>query len=134
VQHEIIQLCIALSPKRSLTPKCDLVPFVANVMIVFPKGRMFARFKQLDQVAKLFLDAWVISKVHGGQSKIHCAHGLSHGKSQQLHSAVSLQRKCSPAEKAKHNCSFEIKYYSPHDKPKKTTPDTNPIFFPSQDN
>jgi hypothetical protein len=61
---------------------------------------MFASFKQLDQVAKLFLDAWAISKVHG-QSKIYCAHGVSHGKSPKLHSIVTMLQNILLTEKEK---------------------------------
>jgi hypothetical protein len=112
------------------TGKRDQAAFVAKAKIIFPKGcSMFASFEQLDQgVTKLLLDVWAISRVHG-QSKIHCAHGLSHGKSHKLHSTVSMRRKCSPTEKEKLcKCPFEIRY-SPQGKPKKTTPDTKPVVF-----
>jgi hypothetical protein len=97
------------------------------VKSLFPEGHIFATFKQLDQSAKLFLDAWAISKVHG-QSKIYCAHGISRGKSTKLCSDVSLQRKQSPSEKAKCKCPFEIRY-SPQGRPKKVTPSSIPIIL-----
>jgi hypothetical protein len=72
---------------------------------------MFASFKQLNQVAKLFLDAWAIPKVHG-QSKIYCAHELSCGKT----------------EKEKCKCLFEI-CYIPQGRSKKTTLEAKPVVF-----
>jgi hypothetical protein len=91
-------------------------------------GRLFASFKQLNQVAKQFLDAWAISKVNA-QSKICCSHGVSCGKTKKLHPNIILQCKRDPTKKSKCQCPFEIQY-SPQGKPNKTTPDTKPLIFP----
>jgi hypothetical protein len=53
------------------TGERDEAKFVENCQPLFPLGRIFASHKQLDQVAKMFLEAWAISKAHNGK-KISC--------------------------------------------------------------
>jgi hypothetical protein len=127
LRNEIITLYPSAAEKDPVTGKRDHAAFIAKAKMMFPVGRMFASFKQIDQVAKLFLDAWAISKVNG-QSKIYCAHGLSRGKTKQLHSTVSMRRNCSQTEKEKCQCPFEIRY-SPQGRVKKKTPSTKPVVF-----
>jgi hypothetical protein len=86
--HEIIGLYPSVHKKDPDTGKREQAAFVAKATIIFPLGRIFASFKQLDQVAKLFIDMWAIAKVHG-HGKIYCAHGVSHGKFQKLHSIIN---------------------------------------------
>ena len=124
---EIIGLYPSTTEKDPVSGKRDHAAFVAKAQLLFPKGRLFASFKQLDQVAKLFLDAWAISKVHA-QSKICCSHGVSRGKTQRLHPNILLQRKRDQTEKSKCQCPFEIRY-SPQGKPNKTSPQSKPIIF-----
>jgi hypothetical protein len=89
---EVIALFPSRDEKDPATGKRDHDAFVTKAQILFPVGRLFASFKQLDQVSKLFLEAWAISKVHG-QRKIYCAHGESRGKKRKLHLVTSMQRK-----------------------------------------
>ena len=46
--------------------------FAVNCNLLFPKGRLFASSKQLDQVADTFLEAWAVSKLVNGK-KISCS-------------------------------------------------------------
>ena len=46
--------------------------FVDNCTQLFVKGRIFASFKQLDQAADMFLEAWAVSKSHNGK-RISCS-------------------------------------------------------------
>jgi hypothetical protein len=122
---EVIALFPTRDEKDPASGKRDHDAFVTKAKILFPQGRLFASFKQLDQVSKLFLEAWAVCKVHG-QRKIYCAHGVSRGKKPKLHHDTSLQRKRGVSEKEKCKCPFEIRY-SPQGKRKgDTTPD---IFF-----
>jgi hypothetical protein len=116
LQIEITQLYPSLTEKDPVSGKRDHAAFIVKAQILFPFGRIFANFKQLDQVAKQFLDAWAISKVNA-QSKICCSHGVSRGKTSKLHPNILLQRKRGPTEKSKCQCPFEIRY-SPQGKPK----------------
>ena len=128
LRKEIITLYPTAAEKDRVTGKRDHDAFQTKAKILFPVGRIFASFKQIDQVAKLFLDAWAISKVNG-QSKIYCAHGLSRGKfKKNLHNTVALRRTCPETEKEKCQCPFEIRY-SPQGRVKKSTPTTKPVAF-----
>jgi hypothetical protein len=109
LRAEIVSLYPAAGEKEADTGRRDQDVFIVKAKSLFPEGCFFASFKQLDQAAKLFLDAWAISKVHG-QSKIYCARGISRGKSTKLCSDVCLQQKRSPSEKEKFKCPFEIRY------------------------
>jgi hypothetical protein len=124
---EINQLYPSIAEKDPVTGKRDHAAFIVKARTLFPIGRVFASFKQLDQVAKQFLDAWAISKVHA-QSKICCSHGVSRGKTQKLHSDITLQRKRDKTEKEKCQCPFEIRY-SPQGVFKKYSPEYKPTIF-----
>jgi hypothetical protein len=54
LRHEIIGLYPSTHEKNSETGKHDPAAFVAKATI------LFASFKQLDQVAKLFFDVWAL--------------------------------------------------------------------------
>jgi hypothetical protein len=68
---EITSLFPSAADVDTTTGERDKAKFVENCEILFPPGRIFCSYKQLDQVAKMFLEAWAISKSHNGK-KISC--------------------------------------------------------------
>jgi len=128
LRDEISDLYPSDTEKDPDTGQRDHAAFVEKATLLFPLGRLFASFKQLDQASKLFLDAWAVSKVHG-QSKIYCAHGISRGKQvNKRHYDVGMQRSRLTSEKARCQCPFEIRY-SPQGQTRQFVADSKPVIF-----
>jgi hypothetical protein len=70
-----IEDCFPTNEQISNTPDGDnirnLESFKVKSAQLLSLRRIFVSFKQLDQVSKMFLDAWAINKVHYGK-RIHC--------------------------------------------------------------
>jgi hypothetical protein len=89
--------------------KRDPRAFEHKIAQLFPKGRMFASFKQLDQAADMFLGAWAVKKTNHSKS-IQCAYSTSHTKKDRRHADVSKRRKLEPTLKSVYKCPFVIRY------------------------
>jgi hypothetical protein len=61
--HEIESLFPDASEiNRDDDNKRDPIAFQRKIALLFPCGRIFASFKQIDQAADMFLGAWAIKK------------------------------------------------------------------------
>jgi hypothetical protein len=76
---------------------------------LFPVGRIFASFKQIDQAADMFLGAWAIKKTSHSK-RIQCAYSATHNKKDRKHPGVSKRRKLEPTLKPVYKCPFIIRY------------------------
>jgi hypothetical protein len=85
----------------------DLDAFKRKAELLFPVGRVFASYKQLNQAAGRFLDAWAIQKVHVSKS-IRCHFGKS-TKKRKLNPDESKRRKRQTLKDVV-DCPFVIKY------------------------
>ena len=85
--------------------------FVINCNLLFPKGRLFASSKQLDQVAEMFLEAWAISKSLSGK-KISCSYSEDTRKRKSnvflVEDPTSSTREHSTSLKDQIKCPFKI--------------------------
>ncbi len=70
----------------------DLVAFKVKAAKLLPKGGIFVSFKQLDQVSKMFLDAWAINKVHVTKP-IGCFYGQPCNKKSRRHEDPAKPKK-----------------------------------------
>jgi hypothetical protein len=86
----------------------DQTKFTENCLKLFPKDRIFASEKQIDQVATKFLEAWAVVKAHNGK-KIICHYGLNTKKSADSPFIPSLPRE-HVTQKSKVQCPFKIAY------------------------
>ena len=104
----------------------DLDAFKAKAAKLLPKGRIFVSFKQLDQVSKMFLDAWAVNKVHVTK-RICCSYSATSNKKSRLHPDRAKRRKVETSAKTLYQCPFQIRYsfmnYS------KKTPTKKPNIF-----
>ena len=83
---------------------CDL--FAKKDALLFPVGRIFASFKQLDQAAELFCNAWAVKKTHPGKY-IGCQYGKSiHSHRSRLHDDISKRQKIEYCPKSSIECPF----------------------------
>jgi hypothetical protein len=64
--------------------KRDPIEFQHKISKLFPPGRIFASFKQLDQAADMFLGAWAVKKTTHSKS-IPCAYSSAHDKKYRKH-------------------------------------------------
>ena len=87
----------------------DPQAFKVQATRLMPPGRIFASFKQLDQVAKLFLDAWGIQKIHTTK-RIGCFYGKPCNKKSRLHEDPAKRRRVVISPKKVYQCPFEIRY------------------------
>jgi hypothetical protein len=90
--------------------------FSENCVMLFPKDRVFASEKQIEQAADMFMDAWACCKAHDVK-KITCHYGLSSKKkkvlvvdslSQREH--IGTQKECRRPFK-EHNVLSQGKYW-----------------------
>jgi hypothetical protein len=88
--------------------KRDPIAFQRQISKIFPSGRIFASFKQLDQAADMFLGAWAVKKTTHSKS-IQCAYSSSHDKKRK-HADPSRRRKLEPTLKDIYKCPFMIRY------------------------
>jgi predicted nucleic acid-binding Zn ribbon protein len=63
--------------------KRDACAFQHKIAQLFPSGRIFASFKQLDQAADIFLGAWAVKKTTHSKS-IQCAYSATHDKTESM--------------------------------------------------
>jgi hypothetical protein len=91
-----------------MTGARDQTRFSENCSKLFPKDRIFASEKQIDQVAAMFLEAWAVVKAHNGK-KIICHYGLNTKKSTDSPFLPSLPREHA-TRKSKVQCPFKIAY------------------------
>jgi hypothetical protein len=89
--------------------KRDPIAFQHKIAQLFPLGRIFASFKQIDQAADMFLGAWAIKKTSHSKS-IQCAYSATHDKKDRKHPDVSKRRKLEPTLKSVYKCPFIIRY------------------------
>jgi hypothetical protein len=87
----------------------DLEAFKVMAAKLLPKGRIFVSFKQLDEVSKMFLDAWAINKVHITK-RICCFYAEPCNKKSRLHEDPAKLRKIETSAKSVYKCPFEIRY------------------------
>jgi hypothetical protein len=89
--------------------KRDATAFQSKIAKIFPVGRVFASFKQLDQAADMFLSAWAVKKTHHSKS-IQCAYSVPHDKRNRKHIDVTKRRKLDTTLKSVYKCPFSIRY------------------------
>ena len=72
----------------------------------FPVGRVFCSFLQINQVLKLFLEQWAVTKSSQGKT-ITCAYGQK-----QIYKKSKYQKKTATNDDflKEHNCLFQVKY------------------------
>jgi hypothetical protein len=109
---ELVEEIIALYPKSEdvdpTTGARDQTKFADNCNKLFPKDRVFASEKQIDQVAAMFLEAWAVVKSHNGK-KIICHYGLNTKKSRDSPFFPTLPREHA-TRKSIVQCPFKIAY------------------------
>ncbi len=91
------------------TSVIQLPCFQHKIAQLFPVGRIFASFKQIDQAADMFLGAWAIKKTSHSKS-IQCAYSATHDKKDRKHPDASKRRKLEPTLKLVYKCPFIIRY------------------------
>ena len=89
--------------------KRDSLAFQRKIALLFPCGRMFASFKQIDQAADMFLGAWAIKKTMHSKS-IQCSYSSTHDKKDRKHPNPDKRRKLEPTLKSVYKCPFIIRY------------------------
>jgi hypothetical protein len=89
--------------------KRDPRAFQHKIAQLFPSGRIFASFKQLDQAADMFLGTWAVKKTPHSKS-IQCTYSATHNKKDRKHADVSKRRKLEPTLKSVYKCSFIVRY------------------------
>jgi hypothetical protein len=106
--HEITKLFPTSDNIDPMTGARDQTRFSENCLKLFPKDRIFASEKQIDQVTTVFLEAWAVVKAHNGK-KIICHYGLNTKKSTYSPFFPSLPREHA-TQKLKVQCPFKIAY------------------------
>jgi hypothetical protein len=88
----------------------DPTRFSESCSKLFPRDRVFASEKQIEQASAMFLDAWSIVKAHNGK-KIICHYGLSTKKTKPTTEVLTptLPREHATL-KEKVQCPFKIAY------------------------
>ena len=89
--------------------KRDSLAFQSKIALLFPCGRLFASFKQIDQAADMFLGAWAIKKTMHSKS-IQCSYSSTHDKQDRKHPNPDKRRKLEPTLKSVYKCPFIIRY------------------------
>jgi hypothetical protein len=106
--HEITGLFPTLDNIDPMMGDRDQTRFSENCSKLFPKDRIFASEKQIDEVATMFLEAWAVVKAHNGK-KIICHYGLNTKKSTDSPFFPSLPSEHA-TRKPKVQCPFKIAY------------------------
>ena len=99
--------CTEINPAEDI--EHDSTVFQQKIAKLFPSGRMFASFKQLDQAAAMLLGAWAVKKTLTSKS-IRCWYGRTSNKKPRVHSDPSKRRKVQPTLKNVYNCPFFMRY------------------------
>jgi hypothetical protein len=108
--HEIHSLYPTCSDiKTDDDNKRDPTAFKHKISKLFPPGRIFASFKQLDQAADMFLGAWAIKKTSHSK-RTQCVYSITHDKQDRKHPNLSKRRKIEPTLKSVYKCPFIIWY------------------------
>jgi hypothetical protein len=76
----------------------DSNAFQRKIALLFPCGRIFASFKQLDRAVDMFLVAWAIKKTMHSKS-IQYSYSSTHDKKDRKHPNPDKRRKLEPALK-----------------------------------
>ena len=110
LQEEVIQ-CFPTKEDidRCIDNQRNKEEFVKKASKIFVQGRCFASHTQLDQVAKLFLDAWGVKKIHPGK-QISCAFSQSHNKKPYNSLPFIKKRQVQETPKEQLKCPFKIGY------------------------
>ena len=109
LENEIIALYPKIADVNPSTGERDKDRFAENCLLLFPKGRIFASEKQIEQAADMFMDAWACRKAHDGK-KIMCHYGQSSRKKKISIVDPLSQREQPETQKEKCNCPFKIMY------------------------
>lgn len=108
-----IEDCFPNKQQISNTPEGDNIrdpqAFKVKAAKLFPVGRIFASYKQVDQVSQMFLDAWAVNKVHSAKM-VRCFYSESPQKKRKLHGDPAKRRKVDPSVKDVYKCPFLIRY------------------------
>ena len=107
--EEITSLFPSTAHVNALTGERDKDIFAEKCLLLFPKGRVFASEKQIDQVADMFMDGWACKKSHDGK-KIMCHYGVSSKKKKEYVVDALLPREIVPSKKELCQCPFRIMY------------------------
>jgi hypothetical protein len=108
--HEIELLFPSQSEiKANDDNKRDPLAFQQKISQLFSPGHFFASFKQLDQVADIFLGVWAVKKIHNSKS-ICCAYSRTRKKKDRKHIDLSKRQKLEPTLKSVYKCPFTIRY------------------------
>jgi hypothetical protein len=105
--HSLYPTCLEIKTDDDNTH--DRTAFEHKISQLFPSGRIFASFKQLDQAAKMFLGAWAIKKTSHSKS-IQCAYSVTHDKQDRKHPDLTKRRKIEPTLNSVYKCPFIIRY------------------------
>jgi hypothetical protein len=109
--HEIHSLYPTCSEiKTDDNNKRDPTAFEHKISQLFPTGRIFASFRQLDQAADMFLGVWAITKKTSHSKSIQCAYSVTHDKQDRKHPDLSKRGKIEPALKSVYKCPFIIRH------------------------
>jgi hypothetical protein len=95
--------------KKEDDNKRDPAAFQQKISKLFPSGRIFASFKQLDQAADMFLGAWAVKKTNHSKS-ISCSYSATHNLKSRKHLDPTLRRKLDTSLKDIYKCPFKIRY------------------------
>jgi hypothetical protein len=87
----------------------DPIAFQRKIALLFPCGRIFVSFKQINQAANTFLGAWANKKTMHSKS-IQCSYSSTHDKKDRKHPNADKRRKLEPALKLVYKCPFIIRY------------------------
>ena len=83
--------------------------FQAACLHLFPPGRVFASYKQLQQAADIFLSSWAVKATRPGKS-IRCFCSAPHNKKDRRHHSEDNRRKNDVSPKLEVKCPFYIGY------------------------
>lgn len=87
----------------------DLDAFKLKAAKIFPVGRVFASYRQLEQVSSLFLNAWAVTRVFAAKS-IQCYYSKSKDKRRKMHPDGNKRRRQETSLKDLYECPFEIRW------------------------
>lgn len=89
--------------------KRDLNAFKVKAAKLFSVGRIFASYRQLEQAATLFLNAWAVTRVVAPKS-IQCYYSKSKDKRKKIHPDGNKRRRQDTSLKDLYECPFEVRW------------------------
>jgi hypothetical protein len=108
--NEITALYPTAADVNPQTEEHEKDSFADNCFLLFPKDRIFASEKQIEQVADMFMDAWWACRKAHDQKKIICHYGLSSKKKKVSTVDPLSQRETLEMRKEQCKCPFKIMY------------------------